>query len=121
MIEITLPYPPSGNHMWKHAKGRHYLTDKALNYYQNVHVLVRQQSKVVNIDFDMDVTCVLFPPDRRRRDLDNAWKVIADSLTKAGVWQDDKLIRRLTLEWAEVHTGGMARISITQRDAESVT
>lgn len=121
MIEITLPYPPSGNHMWKHAKGRHYLTDKAVNYYRNVALLVRQQAKVINIDFEIVVTCVLYPPDKRRRDLDNAWKVIADSLTKAGVWQDDKLIRRLTLEWAAVQPGGAAQIAIAQVDAESVT
>lgn len=121
-MELNLPYPPSGNHMWKHAKGRHYLTTKAKDYYRNVAYIVVNEGKMVNIDYEVEVECQLFPPDKRRRDLDNAWKVIADSLTKAGVWQDDKQIRKLTLEWGSVDkAGGMATVSIHQRDAESVT
>lgn len=121
-MELNLPYPPSGNHMWKHAKGRHYLTTQAKDYYRNVAYIVVNEGKMVNIDYEVEVECQLFPPDRRRRDLDNAWKVIADSLTKAGVWQDDKQIRKLTLEWGSVDkAGGMATVSIHQRDAESVT
>jgi crossover junction endodeoxyribonuclease RusA len=121
MIELLLPYPPSGNHMWKHAGGKHYLTEEARRYYSLVRSIVMTQAKVVNLDIELEVTCVLHPPDKRRRDLDNAWKVIADAITKAGVWQDDKLIRRLTLEWAEVRGGGMAMVSVAQHGAKCVT
>jgi crossover junction endodeoxyribonuclease RusA len=121
MIELLLPYPPSGNHMWKHSGGRHYLTESALRYYSLVRSIVREQAKVINLDIDLDVICVLHPPDKRRRDLDNAWKVIGDAITKAGVWQDDKFIRRLTLEWAEVRGGGMAMISIQSRGEKNVS
>lgn len=108
--------------MWKHAKGRHYLTGQAREYYRNVAHIVANEGKIVNIDYAIEVRCQLFPPDKRRRDLDNAWKVIADSLTKAGVWQDDNQIRKLTLEWGSVDkAGGMATVLIQQRDAESVT
>jgi crossover junction endodeoxyribonuclease RusA len=33
-----------------------------------------------------------FPPDRRRRDLDNLVKATADALQHAGVYEDDSLI-----------------------------
>lgn len=107
--------------MWKHAGGKHYLTKQANQYYSHVRGVVALQAKVVNINCDIEVRCVLNPPDKRRRDLDNAWKVIADSLTKAGVWQDDKFIRKLTLEWGEVRPGGTVAITVAPRDAESVT
>jgi crossover junction endodeoxyribonuclease RusA len=107
--------------MWKHAGGRHYLTQKASDYYGQVKQAVFSQAKVVNLDMDLEVTCLLNPPDRRQRDLDNAWKVISDSLTRAMVWQDDKQIRRLTLEWDQVYKGGMVRVHIAQRGEESVT
>lgn len=113
MISIKLPYPPSGNHMWKHTKsGHHYLTDVARMYYATVRELVISQGKWVNIDHEIQVVCHLSPPDRRRRDLDNAWKVISDSLTKANLWQDDKLIRKLTLVWDQPTEGGSIVVAV---------
>lgn len=101
--------------------GRHYLTQTALNYYAAVKHVVREQGKIVNLDMDLEVQCWLAPPDRRKRDLDNAWKVIADSLTKALVWQDDRQIQKLTLQWDGVVKGGMARVCITPRVEETVS
>lgn len=112
MINLTMPWPPSGNHMWKHAGGRHYLTQAAANYYAEVAWRVQEEGKLVNLDMPLKVQCWLFPPDKRRRDMDNAWKVIADSLTKAKVWQDDSLIKSLHLEWGAVEKGGLIRVLI---------
>ncbi|CAB4131928.1 endodeoxyribonuclease RUS [uncultured Caudovirales phage] len=107
--------------MWKHAAGRHYLTQVAADYYASVKQCVREQGKILNLDMPINVHCVLSPPDLRRRDMDNAWKVLADSLTKSMVWQDDSQIRKLTLEWDGVIKGGLARVSITQRVEETVS
>lgn len=108
--------------MWKHTRqGRHYLTDKARAYYELVRAAVLQQGRMVNIDQPIQVECVLYPPDKRRRDMDNAWKVIGDSLTKANLWQDDHLIRKLTLEWQTPVKGGWVFIIISQRDENLVT
>ena len=109
--------------MWKHAKGNaHYLTEQANRYYQLVRQVVMTDCQWFNLDFPLEVRCVLCPPDNKRRDLENAWKVISDGITKAGVWQDDSLIKKLTLEWGEVDRyRGHVRVHIAQRDAESVT
>lgn len=113
MINITIPYPPSGNHMWKHTRqGKHYLTEKARTYYELVRQAVHTQGRVINIDQAVQVHCVLYPPDKRQRDMDNAWKVISDALTKANVWQDDHLIKSLHIEWQVPVKGGKAFVSI---------
>ncbi|WP_331435949.1 RusA family crossover junction endodeoxyribonuclease [Pantoea ananatis] len=44
---------------------------------------------------------LLCPLDKRNRDLDNSQKAQFDSLTHAGVWLDDRLIKRFTVEWGE--------------------
>lgn len=98
MIMLSIPYPPvSGNHFWKHAKGKHYLTDKAKDYYRLVEAEVAKQRAGLGIDGRLGVKAVLYPPDRRKRDMDNAWKVISDACTRAGVWVDDCAIDQLTL------------------------
>ena len=119
MIELNIPYPPSGNHMWKHTRnGHHYLTDKARAYYEQVAYLVRGQIPEMCMTERLEVTCSLCPPDKRRRDMDNAWKVISDSLTKANVWADDSQIRKLTIQWLEPKTGGAVHVAIDRIDAK---
>lgn len=41
-------------------------------------------------------------PSERKRDLDNLAKAPLDFLTQRGVWTDDSLIQKLTLEWAPI-------------------
>lgn len=60
------------------------------------------------------VTVTLCPPDNRRRDEDNfAGKALFDSLTHAGVWDDDSQIRRKTVEWGEVVKPGYVIVGIS--------
>jgi crossover junction endodeoxyribonuclease RusA len=100
--------------MWKHTKtGNHYLQKKARDYYEAVAWIVRTEGKLLNIDYPVVVQCVLFPPDKRRRDMDNAWKVIGDALTKSTLWQDDHLIRRLTLEWSDPVKDGRVMVLVS--------
>ncbi len=123
MVDLILPWPPSGNHMWRHTAGnKHYLTEQARRYYAIVRQVVMTEGKVVNLNMDLEVTCTLRAPDKRRRDMDNAWKVIADGITKAGVWQDDSQIKRLTLQWGELDRDrGLVIVSIVPRVEEIVS
>lgn len=54
----------------------------------------------------------LDPPDRRRRDLDNALKGTLDALEKAGVYNDDGQIDKLSIERGEVVKGGALVVRI---------
>ncbi len=45
----------------------------------------------------VEVSLDLYPPDNRRRDVDNSLKSTLDALTCARVYEDDSLIRKLTV------------------------
>lgn len=61
---------------------------------------------------NVEVTVLLYPPDRRNRDLDNYQKALFGSLTHAGVWVDDRQIKRFTVEWGEQVKQGKAEVMI---------
>lgn len=53
-----------------------------------------------------------YPPDRRRRDIDNILKCLLDSLVNAGVLEDDSLIRRLLMEMREPIPEGLVHVHV---------
>lgn len=97
MRTYTLPWPPSVNHYigkrvaFTKATGRTfvqvYLKAAAREYQQAVKGIV---GRVDPIEDDCMIALEFYPPDRRRRDLDNLFKVLMDSLEAARVVVDDK-------------------------------
>ncbi|HBW7282820.1 TPA: RusA family crossover junction endodeoxyribonuclease [Klebsiella pneumoniae] len=59
------------------------------------------------------VEIILYPPDYRRRDLDNYNKALLDALTYAGIWEDDNQVKRMAIEWGENVKGGRVEITIS--------
>jgi crossover junction endodeoxyribonuclease RusA len=55
-----------------------------------------------------------FPPDRRRRDLDNTLKAVCDSLAHVGVYEDDSQIDVLTVRRAQVVAGGRLDLRVAE-------
>jgi Holliday junction resolvase RusA-like endonuclease len=53
-----------------------------------------------------------YPPDRRRRDLDNLLKCLQDSVTAAGVLDDDSQIKRLEMEMFEPLPEGLVHVQL---------
>lgn len=58
------------------------------------------------------VDVLVYPPDRRKRDLDNLGKALLDALTKARVWADDSQIDVLTFSRKTIHRGGVVVVRI---------
>jgi crossover junction endodeoxyribonuclease RusA len=56
-----------------------------------------------------------YPPDRRKRDIDNLVKPTLDALTKAGVWLDDEQVEELTIRRLNVSRGGLLVAEIYER------
>jgi crossover junction endodeoxyribonuclease RusA len=61
----------------------------------------------------------VYPPDRRRRDLDNILKALLDSLGHAAVIEDDSQFDRILLIRREVVPGGQIILQITQQEKET--
>jgi crossover junction endodeoxyribonuclease RusA len=99
-MELTLPFPPSVNHYYRTFHGRTLISRAGREYRRAICGLlarspglsggdgVRKPPEGGRIALAMDA----FPPDRRRRDLDNLLKCTQDSLAHAGVYQDDSQI-----------------------------
>ncbi|WP_413506707.1 RusA family crossover junction endodeoxyribonuclease [Serratia proteamaculans] len=116
---LTLPFPPSVNTYWRSPnsgplKGRHLISVKGRDYRTNALACVLEQLKrrPKPITENVFTTIVFYPPDRRRRDMDNFLKAPLDALTHAGVWKDDSQVRRMLLDWAEPEKGGRIEIRI---------
>jgi crossover junction endodeoxyribonuclease RusA len=111
MIEITLPWPPTVNTYWRNFNGRTIISAKGRDYRKAVADQVLIQRAAKHIDYAVKVEIECYRPDRRRRDLDNLLKALLDSMTHAGVMQDDALIEDLRVYWAD-EIGGMVKVTI---------
>lgn len=100
-MKLTLPFPPSVNTYWRNTRKGVLISAYGRCFRSNALASVMEQLKCrpSPITVNVEVSVLLFPPDKRQRDLDNYLKALFDSLTYAGVWGDDKQIKRVTVEW----------------------
>ncbi len=115
MITLQLDYPPSTNTYYRSMRsgpmaGRVIISEKGRNYRKRVQ---EQVGQVTPLAEKLSVDIVLCPPDRRRRDVDNCLKALLDSLTHAGVWNDDSQIKKLFIEMTDT-IAGTATITIME-------
>ena len=85
---LTLPWPPTGNTSVRHGNGGHYLTQDVRDYRAAVGVICRDYAPITG---PYKLRLELSPPDRRRRDADNAIKQALDALVQAGYLADDSM------------------------------
>lgn len=137
MIELTLPYPISANRYWRsfvprgHQRAIVTLSDEAKAYKQDVGVLVRKagvrqplagrvaieihlypkrpldwakRARKAPLTWDDDVMCL---------DLDNANKVLLDSLKGLAI-EDDRWVREIHARRMEPDGEGRVVVRITQ-------
>jgi crossover junction endodeoxyribonuclease RusA len=64
----------------------------------------------------LEIRIAAFPPDRRKRDLDNLLKSVLDCLEASGVIENDNLIESLSIYRAERVAGGQLEVQITALD-----
>lgn len=93
-MTITLPYPPSANRYWRHARGVTYRSDEAKAFIKEVGQLCLM-AKVRPTAEPVRVTVRVYRP-RKSGDLDNCAKVLLDSL-RGLAYIDDKQVVELHL------------------------
>lgn len=119
-VVLTLPWPPSVNHYINPVMGRFasrsVLSEAARRYRRDVWGVVMAAGKY-HVPGHVSVHLECYPPDRRRRDLDNLPKGILDGIVKAGVIEDDSCIEDLRLQRREVVAGGKVVVTIKPMEA----
>jgi len=94
MIVLELPYPPSLNHYYRHVGPRVLISREGRLYRERITAIFRSQG-VTPMTGQVELELEIYPPDYRRRDLDNTLKGLLDSLQYAGAYGDDSQIVRL--------------------------
>lgn len=101
MLQLTLPYPPSTNHHWVRCRngGMRISIEGGIFRSQVLAAYHATYPRCPPLTGPLQICIDSYPPDRRRRDLDNIIKEILDALQHAGCYDDDNqfwsiLIRR---------------------------
>ena len=120
-MKLQLPFPPSVNTYWRapnngplagrhliSAAGRKYQSDACAAIIEQLRRLPKPSAEAAAVEI------ILYPPDARRRDIDNYNKALFDALTHAGVWEDDSQVKRMLVEWGPVIKKGRVEITISK-------
>lgn len=95
MIELylNLPWVPAyGSYYRQNRYGKH-ITAKGKSFRDEViQECIEQNAYGLKLDPPICLSVILYPPDRKIRDLDNHMKALQDALTHAKVWGDDEFV-----------------------------
>ncbi len=111
-MRISLPWPPSVNRYWRSVGGRVLISRDGREYRQRVAGQVLEAGRPPRYAGELAVDILAWPPDRRRRDLDNVLKALLDAMEHAGVYEDDSQIGVILIRRGEVVAGGRVDVEV---------
>ncbi len=113
MLEVELPYPPSVNHYYRRVGPRTLISRQGRRYRERICAILRSL-RVRPIEGHLFLEVDLYPPDCRRRDLDNAMKALLDALQHGGAYRDDSQVKEMHTHMREpMAPRGKAVVRIT--------
>ncbi|MCP4991340.1 MAG: RusA family crossover junction endodeoxyribonuclease [Colwellia sp.] len=114
--EFELPWPPSVNGGYRGVfRGRILLSKKGREYKEKAHAQIKNIGlENEKVSERLSVSIDLFPPDKRRRDVDNYTKAAFDAITESGFWIDDEQVDVLTIKKCEKVKGGKLVVKVTK-------
>ncbi len=115
-MKIELPWPPSVNTYWRNVGGKVLISKKGRAYRKTVSELAFIGRWQPFESARLGVAIVAFPPDKRKRDLDNLPKAVFDSLQHAGVYDDDEQIDYFSIQRCAVERPGRVELLIIPVD-----
>jgi crossover junction endodeoxyribonuclease RusA len=114
LIRLELPWPPSVNAMYANVRGRRVKTKEAKKYEKNVSQICLYNRVNRMFEGAIKVSIDAYPPDRRRRDIDNILKSLLDSIQSGGVYKDDSQIIELSIRKNPPAENGYVNIFIEE-------
>jgi len=112
-IQLQLPYPPSVNHYWGQAGNHRFIGKKGKEFRAQVMDAVNEAG-IQPLEGRLAVHIALFPPDKRKRDIDNVLKPLLDACEHAGCYENDSQIDELQINRRDVVKDGACTIIIVQ-------
>lgn len=114
-LTLTLPWPPSLNRVYRTHNGRILLSREGRAYRMHAGVtLHRQQRPPEPLAGRIRLHIEARVPDKRRRDLDNALKIVLDQLTHNGVYTDDSQVDDLHIIRGPRTDGGLLIVTVEE-------
>ena len=110
-LEATLPWPPSVNHYWAARGNARYLSPRARAWREEASWRLREaRNGKGRIHQEVALFVFAYPPDKRRRDLDNILKAVLDALVHGGVLKDDHQVAEIHLVRRRPEPGGRVEL-----------
>jgi crossover junction endodeoxyribonuclease RusA len=109
---IVLPWPPTVNHYWQRHGKRLFVSKRGMDFRKEVNLLSYPYLGTFSKKERLFVSIEAYPPDNRRRDLDNILKSLLDALQHAGLYEDDNQIDKIYIS-REKPNLGQVKISLS--------
>lgn len=115
--------PPTVNHIWlqrcsslkRGATGGRFLSKEARVYCQFAALAIQRQR--MPQDWPFCAVDIVVEPIRRQGDVDNRIKAVLDAFTKAGFWEDDKIVAEVSCKFGKVcKPHGRTIVTISPRE-----
>ena len=104
-IDIELPWPPTVNTYWRKSPRGMFISKRGKEYAKEVFYICNKYRYSFTDNQRLSISILAFPPDKRKRDLDNIFKGLLDSLVKANVLSDDEQIDELHIKRMKAKKG----------------
>ena len=95
-VKFELPWPPSVNRYYRHVGPRVLISREGRRF--RMMCVSRLAGAFPKLAGRVKLKGEFYPPDSRRRDLDNVLKCTLDSLVHAGLMEDDSQIKHIDIE-----------------------
>jgi Holliday junction resolvase RusA-like endonuclease len=113
MIEFELPFPPSVNHYYRRVGPRTLISREGRRFRERVCAILAATG-LRPLAGPLAVHVEIYPPDRRRRDIDNVQKSLFDALQHGEVYRDDRQVVRLVMEKRGCVPGGRTIVRVQE-------
>lgn len=113
-IEFYTKFPPTINSYYTKTRNGVFIGKVGNAYTADTIENIIACVGPMTIDTQVSMTVVLYPPDKRKRDVDNYMKPLLDSITKSGLWTDDSLVDQLLIYRGSIVKGGKVWVRLEE-------